>query len=73
MQFIFENIQWIFSGIGVVIITGIFSYLAKNKNNSDLSDINVHRSKQVVIKNNKNEKIDVHSSEKVTIEGNLND
>lgn len=33
MQWIINNIEWIFSGIGVFVITGIISLFIRKKNN----------------------------------------
>ena len=71
IQFIYDNIQWIFSGIGVAVLTGVIGFFL-NKRKKNGNGIIVKKSQGVKVKDNMNEEINVSGSKNVTIEGNKN-
>jgi len=69
IEFIYDNVQWIFSGIGVVVLTSVVGYIF-NKRKKKGKSIIVKNSQRVKVKDNMNEEINVSRSKDVTIEGN---
>lgn len=67
MQFLLENIEWIFSGIGVAIVTGVVQVKNKKKEKSNYV---IKKSKQTKISRNEIADIKIISCEKTIIEGN---
>lgn len=66
MEIILEHIKWIFSGIGVIVLSAI----ARIIYNKCKKNINVDNSKWTEIRGNENIDIKVSSSEDTIIVGN---
>lgn len=71
LQFIYDNVQWIFSGIGVVALTTIIGLIFKKAKKTDRS-ILVKKSERVHVKDNENERVNISKSKDIIVEGNKN-
>lgn len=72
IEFIYSNIQWIFSGIGVSILAVIVGHFFQKKK-LEGKGIIVNKSRDIKVKNNKNQDVSIDHSKRIDIEGNIND
>lgn len=67
IEYIINNKEWIFSGVGVVIITFIISLVARNKSSSSTNKVKIKGS------SNKVHQIGAKNENDIEIEGDMND
>lgn len=70
MEFFNDHVKWIFSGIGVAVLSGIIGLFLQRKNKSG-SAIVIKHSKRVAVRDNEDPDIDISNSKDVEIEGNF--
>lgn len=62
MDWIKENMEWLFSGIGITVILGVIGFIKKkNNNNPSIKQVSKNNSIQII---NKNGSINLNNNSK---------